>query len=293
MPFLRILDCSECHWTTDVFIRDISRAAPALQSLSAARCINVSGSTLSELFKNCTFLQTLILRRTKISDECVRRVNWEDASITELDISHCYALDEEGIRNIIPKLTKIKYLRSAVTDNVLQDMMNVVQDLEVFELRRRYPINIDNVSILLRGCAKLKVLDVSLTPLEAKQFLEFLPYTTNLQRLYFAGHEALGTSEIIRYLGKYCRKMKHVLLNYYHANDDLNLKVALLEMTAMCPYLRSVAIQGLYVEDIISELRALSVSIPSARKVRFGYPMSFDVPPPSLSVYAAFKTYIS
>ena len=218
-------------------------------------------------------------------------MNWKSSKIEELDVSHCYALDEEGLKNAIPNLRNLRYLRSAVTDVVMQEMSDVAPNIEVFELRRRYPVETDNICILLSLCCNMTCLDISLTPVEAKYFYEFLPKMPTLRSILFAGHEALGTADIIRALRNNCKDIRSVGINYYHASEDVNLKEALLSMTIRSPKLEIVALQGLYVEELVKELQTLVENSTGVKKVKFLFPMTIDFPVMESGLDKALKKY--
>ncbi|XP_065062462.1 uncharacterized protein LOC135689238 [Rhopilema esculentum] len=291
MPLLRVLDCKECAWFDDRLMLHISKSCIHLEFLSAMRCLNFTGKYLQYLLSGCKKLRSLNLQRTRLTDITVRGLDWEETALEELDISHCYGLDEEGFMAILPNLKKIKYLRTALTDDVLNQMGAVSSSIEIFELRRRYPLNPSCVSALLCLCLNMQYLDISLTPVESKCFRNFLRNMPKLRQISFAGHETLGTSEILREIRRNCKDIENVSINYYHANRDESLKDALINMARHSPKLVTVALQGFFIQRLVHELQVIMEESIFCNKIRFLYSTTVELPCMKHGLENAFLKY--
>ncbi|KAJ7394505.1 hypothetical protein OS493_000319 [Desmophyllum pertusum] len=183
---LRIVDCTQCDWLTDDSIQTIAENSPFLESICVAKCRNVQGRTLPTLLEICPRLKTLILEGTQIQDEYVRRVDWVETNITELNVLSCYRLSFAGLSEVLPKLKRLRYLKCALTDEILRMIVDGFPLLEVFFLHRRYPVTVQCVSDLLFHCPSVTCLDISSIPLAFVYFESFLPCMPRLRLLSFA-----------------------------------------------------------------------------------------------------------
>ena len=227
----------------------------------------------------------------RLTDITVRGLDWKETALEELDISHCYGLDEEGFMAILPNLKKIRYLRTALTDDVLNQMGAVASSIEIFELRRRYPLKPSCVSTLLCLCLNMQYLDISLTPVESKCFRNFLRNMPKLRQISFAGHETLGTSEILREIRRNCKDIENVSINYYHANRDESLKDALINMARHSPKLVTVALQGFFIQRLVHELQVIMEESIFCNKIRFLYSTTVELPCMKHGLENAFLKY--
>ncbi|KAM7425907.1 hypothetical protein ABFA07_022724 [Porites harrisoni] len=117
---LRILDCTQCDWVTDDSIHIVAENCPFMESLTVAKCRNIQGKSLSSLLSNCPKLKTLILEGTQIKDKFLGTADWENTNIIELNVLSCYRLSFSGLSAVLPKLRHLRYLKYALTDEILR-----------------------------------------------------------------------------------------------------------------------------------------------------------------------------
>ena len=255
---LRILDCSSCDWITDDSIHDVAVSCLSLTSACFAKCRNVQGRTLSFLLQSCTKLTTLILEGTQIKDEYVGRVDWVATNITELNVLSCYRLSVYGLSAALPNLKRLRYLKCALTDDILRLLSYGFPHLEVFFLHRRYPVTVQSVSDLLCHCPSVTCLDISSIPLAFVYFESFLPYIPLLRRLSFAGNELLGTEKIVRSLGRYCPEIEDVCVNYFHSTNNFEIERSFVFLVQSCAKLKYIVLNGLFVSNLVVSIRNLA-----------------------------------
>ena len=117
---LRFLDCTQCDWVTDDSIQIVAENCPIMESLTLAKCRNIHGKSLPSLLSNCPKLKTLILEGTQIKDEFLGTADWENTNIIELNVLSCYRLSFSGLSAVLPKLRRLRYLKCALTDEILR-----------------------------------------------------------------------------------------------------------------------------------------------------------------------------
>ena len=168
-----------------------------MESLTLAKCRNIQGKSLPKL-------RTLILEGTQIKDDFLKNADRENTNITELNVLSCYRLSFSGLSVVLPKLRRLRYLKCALTEEILRLIADGFPLLEVFFLHRRYPVTVQSVSDLLFHCPSVTCLDISSIPLAFVYFDTFLPRMPRLQLLSFAGNELLGAENIIRSVARNC-----------------------------------------------------------------------------------------
>ena len=82
-----------------------------LKSLCLRRCNNIQGESLPVLIDNCSSLTSLVLDGTSVSDEAVTPVRWERSIITEVDLSWCRNITQDGLKSMLPRCRFLRYLR--------------------------------------------------------------------------------------------------------------------------------------------------------------------------------------
>ena len=282
---LRVLDCSTCDWFTDTCTKIISENCPGLESISLVRCCNIQGYYLKELVENCNGLKTVLLGGTRIVDDAVSRIDWKNSCITELDIINCYRLGADALSAVLPNLPSLRYLRCAITDEVLHQMYSGFPELSLLHLHRRYPITVEAVKNLLLFCPGITCLDISSIPLACVHFETFLPSMPLLKSINFAGNELLGTERIVNALGNFCPHLKTISINYYHSSDDEEIKIAFSTLMKKCRNLKTVILSGLYVTDLVREIQEFATKNICTRKpLRVYENEHFRLPKPILSL---------
>ena len=255
---LRIIDCTQCDWVTDDSIQIIAENSLLLEAMCVAKCRNVQGRTLPMLLEKCPRLKTLILEGTQILDEYVKLVDWSQTNITELNVLSCYRLSFSGLSEVLPNLKRLRYLKCALTDEVLRLIANGFPLLEVFFLHRRYPVTVQCVSDLLFHCPTVTCLDISSIPLAFVYFESFLPSMPRLRLLSFAGNELLGTEKILRSLARNCIDLEVVCVNYFHSTNNFEIERAFVYLLQKCRQLQELILNGLFVNNLIMSIRSLA-----------------------------------
>ena len=205
-----------------------------MESLTLAKCRNIQGKSLPSLLSNCPKLKTLILEGTQIKDEFLGTADWENTNIIELNVLNCYRLSFPGLSAVLPKLRRLRYLKCALTDEILRLIVDSFPLLEVFFLHRRYPVTVQSVSDLLFHCPSVTCLDISSIPLAFVYFETFLPRMPRLQLLSFAGNELLGTENIIRSLARNCIDLQVICVNYFHSTNNFEIERNLVVSIRSC-----------------------------------------------------------
>ena len=281
---LRILDCTHCDWVTDDSIQTIANNCSLLESLSLAKCRNVQGRTLSTLLNKCPRLRTLILQGTQIKDEYMATADWDDRRIVELNVLSCYRLSFSGLSAVLPKLKRLRYLKCALTDEILRLIVDGFPLLEVFFLHRRYPVTVQCVSDLLFHCPSITCLDVSSIPLAFVYFESFLPSMPRLRLLSFAGNELLGTEKIIRSLGRSCLDLEVVCINYFHSTNNFEIERSFVFLLQKCRKLREIILNGLFVNNLVTSIRSLAYYVCDREDISVEENKHFFLPGPRNSL---------
>lgn len=218
----------------------------------------MQGRTLPRLLNKCPKLRTLILQGTQLKDEYVERSNWEDTNIVELNVLSCYRLSFNGLSALLPKLKRLRYLKCALTDEILRLVVDGFPLLDVFFLHRRYPVTVQCVSDLLFHCPRITCLDISSIPLAFVYFESFLPSMPRLRLLSFAGNELLGTEKIIRSLGRNCFDLEVVCVNYFHSTNNFEIERSFVFLLQKCRKLQELILNGLFVNSLVASVRSLA-----------------------------------
>ena len=82
-----------------------------LTSLCLRRCNNIVGESLPSLIENCSSLTSLVLDGTSVTDDAVKAVRWERSRVTEVDLSWCRHLTQDGLTSMLPNCRFLRYLR--------------------------------------------------------------------------------------------------------------------------------------------------------------------------------------
>ena len=277
---LRMIDCTQCDWVTDDSIQTIAENSLFLEAVCVAKCRNLQGRTLNILVEKCPRLKTLILEGTQIVDEHVRLADWSQTNITELNVLRCYRLSFSGLSEILPKLKRLRYLKCALTDEVLKLIANGYPLLEVLFLHRRYPVTVKCVSDLLFHCPTLTCLDLSSIPLAFVYFESFLPSMPRLRMLSFAGNELLGTEKIIRSLARNCLDLEVVCVNYFHSTNNFEIERAFVYLLQRCEKLKELILNGLFVRNLILSIRSLAYYVCNKEDISIVENKPFFLPGP-------------
>lgn len=278
------MDCTQCDWITDESIEAISENCTFLESIILAKCRNLQGRTLPTLLNKCPRLRTLILEGTQIKDEYVDRCNWDETNIVELNVLSCYRLSYHGLSEVLLRLKRLRYLKCALTDEILRLLVDGFPLLEVFFLHRRYPVTVQSVSDLLFHCPRITCLDISSIPLAFVYFESFLPSMPRLRLLSFAGNELLGTEKIIRLLGRNCLELEEICVNYFHSTNNFEIERSFVFLLQKCRKLKEVILNGLFVNNLLTSIRSLAYYVCDRQDISVEENKHFFLPGPRNSL---------
>ena len=185
---IQVLEFSYCCLMNDEMIMLIGSYCTMLKSLCLRRCNNVRGRSLAHLLRNCIALTSLVLDGTGLTNLNILEIPWEDTTVQELDLSWCRHINQDGLSFMLPRLPKLRYLRlcccgygHAITDDVLSLMV-------------------------LRGCTKLEVLDLSYNSLLTNRGLgNFVTHCRSL--LYLRIH--------------HCKDLTKDLMKFFPGNSNV------------------------------------------------------------------------
>ncbi|XP_068705311.1 F-box/LRR-repeat protein 20-like [Montipora foliosa] len=179
---VRILEFSYCSLLTDQIVRYIAENCRNLKSLCLRRCNNIEGESLPALIDNCSSLTSLVLDGTSVTDDAVRAVRWERSAVTEVDLSWCRHLTQDGLQAMLPKCRFLRYLRlcccgygHAITDGVLNAMTKKSSSLQVLDLS--YSSEVTNTALgrFVASCPSLLYLRVYHCQLLTSALMNLIP----------------------------------------------------------------------------------------------------------------------
>ena len=256
---LRVLDCSNSGWLTDLTIRTVSANCPLLESLSVAGCTNFQGVSLPKLIQSCLSLTTLVMSGTRVKDQGVMNTDWRLSRISELNILYCHQLTATGLSAMLPKLTRLCYLKCTLTDDTLKLLLpRGYQAIEVLQVHRRYPVTLQYFTRWLSSCPQVTCLDISSIPLDCKHFETFLSKIPRLRILNFAGYEVLGLEKIIFLLTQHCLNLEELSVNFYQSSNSEQLKRGIIVLMERCKNIQKIIVNGLFVRELVAEVCALA-----------------------------------
>lgn len=166
-----------------------------------------------------------------------------------------------------------------------------VANLEVFELRRRYPIETGLSSFLLQRCINITALDTSLVPIDAKEYRMVLPKLPKLRTILIAAHEVLRTFEVLYHLAVYCERIETVGVNCYCTKEDKLMQDALLNLSARGKNLKMVTMQGFHVQKYIENLTDWTRGKELYGNVNFRLQTGEEMPEMRYGIQTAFGKY--
>ncbi|XP_067047214.1 F-box/LRR-repeat protein 2-like [Acropora muricata] len=177
-----ILEFSYCSLLTDQIVHYIAANCRNLTSLCLRRCNNIEGESLPSLIDNCSSLTSLVLDGTSVTDDAVKAVHWERSRVTEVDLSWCRHLTQDGLTSMLPNCRYLRYLRlcccgygHAITDAVLYAMIQNSSSLEVMDLS--YSSEVTNTALgrFVASCPSLIYLRVYHCQLLTSALMNLIP----------------------------------------------------------------------------------------------------------------------
>lgn len=253
-PNLKIIDCHESDFITDLSVEILANSCPHLVSASFINCRNLQGHSLPTLMSACRNLKTLRMRGDTLRERPFQEIAWEETQIIELDFQDVPQITDTTLSTMLLALRRLRYLRCPVTDGTLARLRSGFPDLQVLKIRSATPISRDALALFLCACPNLEVLDISAEPVGAEQFAMFLPCLPNLMYINMAGDR--DTVSSIDLLQRFCPLLKVLSIQFYRASSNSGLSTSLVEFIEMSPRLQKVLISGVDIEPTIDETRS-------------------------------------
>lgn len=252
---------------------------------------------MEKLIRKCTQLRNLVLRRTSVRNEEMLRAKWTNSKITGLDISHCYYLQDSACRYVVRTLApQLTHLCCAFTDELIQDLTSFTNlPMKSLEIRRRYLLDMDAVTNFLSNCSLLESLDLTLSPVDFHAFQGILPNLPNLKWISIAGHEVLRTADSLGLLTKFCKNIKEVGINYYHAPCKPSLDKILFNFLVDNKNIKCLNLEGVYTHDVRERLQTMADDhfMSQQRCLNISKSREFNLPANELSVESVASKFRS
>ena len=259
---LTILECCDSVWMNDSAFSMIAITCRQLKAVNLSYCRNFRGLSLHRLLTNCTNLKTLILYKTGIVKESLLNISdWSKTGIIELNLSGCYYIDSPEINHTVCGLShQLEYLCCPITEVILLKMLTQTPHLRTLEMRRRDDVDVELTIKCLLHCTSLEHVDLSLSPLDDKEFLKILPKLPKLKWINISGHAGLKTSHVISHLAKYCKHIETIIISYYQNNEDDSIINPILDLISQTSSLKCICIQGASFKNMVKKIRRLIAS---------------------------------
>lgn len=179
----KVLEFSYCSSLTDGMLGYVGMHCPLLESLCLRRCNTFHGASLPFLLNSCPLIISLVLDGTAITDNFLRAPDWSSTKITELDLSWCRHLSHEGLKSVLSRLPKLRYLRlccvgygHGVTDDVMKAMaLAKYEDLKILDTSYSSLITDDGLSDFIGVCRGLLYLRINHCRSTTPRLMELLP----------------------------------------------------------------------------------------------------------------------
>ena len=168
-PKLHTLNLSYCKHITDRSMAHLAaHASNRLRSLSLTRCTSITDAGFQSWapFKFDKLWNLCLADCTYLSDNAIVALVNAAKSLTHLDLSFCCALSDTATEVVALGLPRLRELRlafcgSAVSDASLESIALHLSNLEGISVRGCVRVTGKGVESLLRGCGRLKWIDVS------------------------------------------------------------------------------------------------------------------------------------
>lgn len=237
MHNLRVLDCYDCSVINDQALEKISRSCRLLESICLNECKNFEGKSLGVVFTYCLSLSTLLMRFTKLSDDAIVRVKWENTVLRELDITGCYHVTTTGLTTLLSNLPHLTYFkmnqcgfRHILNLLVYQEIRPKISFtmLETLDLRWNFLLSADCMESILRLTPKLRYLGVSHSPrICPSTMARMLPHVSKLKILEYGPlkKEVLADTDFVAAIVRHCKDIEAVsFINFIvSAEEDREL----------------------------------------------------------------------
>lgn len=249
---LKVFYCQNCASISDDDLEGLGLNCHELESISLSGCAYITGKFLPGLVHGCRKLKTLLLSCTRIRNQYIRETNWTDAMVTELDISYCYGITEEGLMELLPNLTRLRYLQisfcgwgRALSDDVIVSMASSIgTDLETLDIHSSFNLSGHALCSLLVRCPYMTTLCVGSainSDAELESSLQCLP---KLKNFFVTKQSTIKTETVFTLISKHCKDIEVLALYNFYAINRPKVEETLLEMVRTCTRLQTLCIRG-------------------------------------------------
>lgn len=270
---LKVFYCQDCPTLIDDDLNDLASSCPYLETLSFAGCTCLLGKFLPFLIHACPHLRTLLLSCTRISNQFLIETTWAQSNITELDISYCYSITEEGLLSILPRLPRLRYLQvsfcgwgRSLSDEVITKMAEKNStSLETLDIHSSFNLSEHALYGFLRNCPNMTTLCVGSAFNSEAQLGASLRCLPKLKTLFITKQSAIGTEVLFSFIAKYCPDLEALALHNFYAINRSKVEVSLLNIMNKCQYFKTLCIRGTNVP-----LRTEMITIAGVTKIISG-----------------------
>lgn len=202
---------------------------------------------------------TLSIRNSKISGTFITSITSICTSLTSLDVSGCFLIDDHTIKKILQSCNKMNHLNirncRKITDAGVESLVQHGQRLESIHLGGNFNITSAGVNYIIQrhtNASKIKDVNVSGLPVTMTMLTALCKSFVNLSTLCI-GYIALSDLELSQLVNMVSHNIKHLAICWIHAHSLAQLDgasgpsgVGLVEHIARtCPRLQSLDVSGM------------------------------------------------
>ncbi|XP_031565155.1 F-box/LRR-repeat protein 20-like [Actinia tenebrosa] len=270
---LKVFYCQDCPSLIDDDLNEIASSCPNLEALSFAGCTCLLGKFLPFLIHACPRLRTLLLSCTRISNQYLMATDWARSVITELDISYCYSITEEGLLSLLPRLSQLNYLQisfcgwgRSLSDDVIMKMAEKnCTNLETLDIHSSFNLSEHALYGLLRNCPNMTTLCVGSAFNSEAELGASLRCLPKLKIFFITKQSAIRTEVLFNFIAKYCPDLEALALHNFYAISRSKVEVSLLNIMNKCHNFKTLCIRGTNVP-----LRTEMITIAGVTKIISG-----------------------
>ncbi|KAJ8406893.1 hypothetical protein AAFF_G00291690 [Aldrovandia affinis] len=239
---LETVVASGCRRLTDRGLHTVAQCCPELRWLEVAGCYNVSNEAVFEVVSRCPNLEHLdVSGCSKVTCISLTRevsikllpMHGQQISIRYLDMTDCFALEDEGLHTIAAHCTQLTHLY----------------------LRRCVRLTDEGLRYLVIYCPSVRELSVSDCHFVSDFGLREIAKLEGRLRYLSVAHCGRITDVGVRYVAKYCSRLRYLNARGCEGLTDQGLE----HLAKSCPKLKSLDIGKCpLVSDAGLELLALN-----------------------------------
>lgn len=264
-PVLKVVDFSDCKYVTDAMVFYTALRCPQLSEINLTNCQQVTDASLVHLRISCPHLTVLRLRKCNISNDGLEQLHFM-RSLKTLDLSHCYAISDDGIRKMFTYCRGLReiYLDGLEDMGILHTLAVHSPGLEVLsveecdfssetsalDMRDFHSIRVINLSSLLlaegltlrlRGPAKprpsLKVLNVAEVQISDECIIDLTQRYPCVETIKLAGCD-VSDAAVYKMAATWQDSLQHIDLSQSLISD-----IAIMSLSHLCPLLECVSLR--------------------------------------------------